>query len=336
MEKIHALTLLKKSLIGETEYWDGIVDQACAQNAWFTKENVERSLKAIQLEFLDEVKLQEWISAYDFTNISPKRVGIIMAGNLPLVGFADWLAVFMSGHISLVKCSDKDNVLFPALMAKLNEIAPEYCDQTQIIERLKDYDATIATGSNNSAIYFQSYFNHVPHIIRKNRTSVAVINADTSDEVIEKIGRDIHTYFGLGCRNVSKVYLPEGYDVTKLLAVWEKQDENINFNKYKNNFDYNLSLYLLNKIPFHTDNSVILVEDKSLFSRISCIHYEIYKDEAELLENLKNNLEDIQCIVSENSLADLSVIAPGKTQEPGLKDYADNVDTMKFLATLTN
>ncbi len=334
MNKIHALTLLKKSLTEEKEFWDGIVDQACAQNAWFTKQNVERSLQAIQTEFLDEVKLKDWVALYDFRNVEARRVGIIMAGNLPLVGFADWLAVFMSGHVALVKCSDKDSVLFPALMSKLDEVAPEFKDQTVIIERLKNYDATIATGSNNSAIYFQSYFNHVPHIIRKNRTSIAVITENSSDEIIEKIGLDIHAYFGLGCRNVSKVYLPEGYNVTRLLAIWEQQAENINFNKYKNNFDYNLSLYLLNKIPFHTDNNLILVEDQSLFSRISCIHYEYYKDENILIDNLKENLEDIQCIVSEKSLNEFSVVAPGKTQEPGLTDYADNVDTMQFLTTL--
>ena len=164
------------------------MDQACVQNAWFTKQNVVRSLVAIESELLDEVKLQKWISTYDTSNISQKRVGIIMAGNLPLVGFADWLAVFMSGHIALVKCSEKDNVLFPALIQKLNEIAPEYETNTIIIERLKDYDAVIATGSNNSSIYFESYFKHVPHIIRKNRTSVAVIDHETSENELAAIG----------------------------------------------------------------------------------------------------------------------------------------------------
>lgn len=335
MKKIHALSLLKKSLLEDTDHWNSVIEIACDHNAWFIRKNIKQSLDAITNEMLDAEKLENWIGNYNLNATkNPKKIGLIMAGNLPLVGFADWLSVFMSGNIALVKCSDKDNILFPALMNKLNEIDSELENKTQIIERLKDYDAVIATGSNNSSIYFESYFKHVPHIIRKNRTSVAVLDGTESDEVILKIGNDIHAYFGLGCRNVSKIYLPAGYDVKKLLAVWETQQDNINFNKYKNNFDYNLSLYLLNKIPFYTDNSLILIEDKSLFSRISCIHFEFYDDETSLIHSLTENLEDIQCIVSEKPLGNLNVTPPGETQQPGLMDYADNVDTMQFLLNL--
>jgi len=335
LKKIHALSLLKKSLLEDTDHWNSVIEIACDHNAWFIRKNIKQSLDAITNEMLDAEKLENWIGNYNLNATkNPKKIGLIMAGNLPLVGFADWLSVFMSGNIALVKCSDKDNILFPALMNKLNEIDSELENKTQIIERLKDYDAVIATGSNNSSIYFESYFKHVPHIIRKNRTSVAVLDGTESDEVILKIGNDIHAYFGLGCRNVSKIYLPAGYDVKKLLAVWETQQDNINFNKYKNNFDYNLSLYLLNKIPFYTDNSLILIEDKSLFSRISCIHFEFYDDETSLIHSLTENLEDIQCIVSEKPLGNLNVTPPGETQQPGLMDYADNVDTMQFLLNL--
>jgi len=322
-------------LLEDTDHWNSVIEIACDHNAWFIRKNIKQSLDAITNEMLDAEKLENWIGNYNLNATkNPKKIGLIMAGNLPLVGFADWLSVFMSGNIALVKCSDKDNILFPALMNKLNEIDSELENKTQIIERLKDYDAVIATGSNNSSIYFESYFKHVPHIIRKNRTSVAVLDGTESDEVILKIGNDIHAYFGLGCRNVSKIYLPSGYDVKKLLAVWETQQDNINFNKYKNNFDYNLSLYLLNKIPFYTDNSLILIEDKSLFSRISCIHFEFYDDETSLIHSLTENLEDIQCIVSEKPLGNLNVTPPGETQQPGLMDYADNVDTMQFLLNL--
>ena len=335
MKKIHALSLLKKSLLEDTDHWNSVIEIACDHNAWFIRKNIKQSLDAITNEMLDAEKLENWIGNYNLNATkNPKKIGLIMAGNLPLVGFADWLSVFMSGNIALVKCSDKDNILFPALMNKLNEIDSELENKTQIIERLKDYDAVIATGSNNSSIYFESYFKHVPHIIRKNRTSVAVLDGTESDEVILKIGNDIHAYFGLGCRNVSKIYLPAGYDVKKLLAVWETQQDNINFNKYKNNFDYNLSLYLLNKIPFYTDNSLILIEDKSLFSRISCIHFEFYDYKDSLIDSLTQTLDDIQCIVSERPLANLKVTSPGETQHPSLMDYADNVDTMQFLLNL--
>jgi len=335
LKKIHALSLLKKSLLEDTDHWNSVIENACDHNAWFIRKNIKQSLDAITNEMLDAEKLENWIGNYNLNATkNPNKIGLIMAGNLPLVGFADWLSVFMSGNIALVKCSDKDNILFPALMNKLNEIDSELENKTQIIERLKDYDAVIATGSNNSSIYFESYFKHVPHIIRKNRTSVAVLDGTESDEVILKIGNDIHAYFGLGCRNVSKIYLPAGYDVKKLLAVWETQQDNINFNKYKNNFDYNLSLYLLNKIPFYTDNSLILIEDKSLFSRISCIHLEFYDNKDSLIDSLTQNLDDIQCIVSEEPLGNLNVTPPGETQHPGLMDYADNVDTMQFLLNL--
>ena len=335
MKKIHALSFLKKSLLEDTDHWNSVIENACDHNAWFIRKNIEQSIEAITNEMLEAEKLENWIGNYNLNATeNPKKIGLIMAGNLPLVGFADWLSVFMSGNIALVKCSDKDNILFPALMNKLNEIDSESENKTQIIERLKDYDAVIATGSNNSSIYFENYFKHVPHIIRKNRTSVAVLDGTESDEVILKIGNDIHAYFGLGCRNVSKIYLPVGYDVKKLLAVWETQQDNINFNKYKNNFDYNLSLYLLNKIPFYTDNSLILIEDKSLFSRISCIHFEFYDYKDSLIDSLTQTLDDIQCIVSERPLANLKVTSPGETQHPSLMDYADNVDTMQFLLNL--
>jgi len=334
MNKIAALNLLKKSLNQEKEHWESVIDKACNENAWFLRSNVEKALAAIEMEFLDDTKLEKWLGNYEIPEDKNKRVGLIMAGNLPLVGFADWLAVFMSGNIAVVKCSDKDKVLFPAMMDKLNELAPELSQKTIITERLKDYDAVIATGSNNSSIYFESYFKHVPHIIRKNRASVAILNEDDGDEVILKVGEDIHAYFGLGCRNVSKIYVPQGYDVKRLLAQWEKQSDNIYFNKYKNNFDYNLSLYMLNKIPFYTDDNLILVEDKSLFSRISCIHFEYYQSHEELISTLKDNLDDIQCIVSIQEIADFKVTPPGETQHPGLLDYADNVDTMKFLQEL--
>lgn len=332
-ERITVLDHLNRDFDSRKDYWDAVILSASASNSWFTPGNIRNSIEAIRSRMLDPGKLKNWVSGYSQA-APPKKIGLIMAGNLPLVGFADWLAVFISGHKALVKCSDKDNVLFPALMQRLNEISPDAGQYTAIVERLKYYDAVIATGSNNTAVYFESYFSNVPHIIRKNRTSIAVIHPDDSPEVLRLLNRDIHSYFGLGCRNVSKLYLPEGFDIQLLMRILEEESDNILFNKYKNNFDYNLSIYMLNKVPFHTDNNIILIEDESLFSRIACLHYEWYTDTSSVTEAIKARLDDIQCIVSSKPLEGLNVIAPGMTQQPALNDYADNVDTMEFLSKL--
>lgn len=332
-ERITALDHLSRDFDSRKDYWDTVIHRASASNSWFTPGNIGTALKAIRSRMLDRERLKSWVAGYP-KPAAPKNVGLIMAGNLPLVGFADWLAVFVSGHNALVKCSDKDNVLFPAIMQRLNEISPEAGRYTTIVERLKDYDAVIATGSNNTAVYFESYFSNVPHIIRRNRTSIAVIHPNDNPEVLALLNRDIHSYFGLGCRNVSKLYLPEGFDIQLLMRSLEEESDNILFNKYKNNFDYNLSIYMLNKVPFYTDNNIILLEDESLFSRIACLHYEWYTDTSRVTEAIKARLDDIQCIVSSKPLEGLNVVAPGTTQQPALNDYADHVDTMEFLSKL--
>lgn len=332
-KRISLMTSLREDIELNKDYWAAKIREAEMMNPWFTPSSTSNALKSISAEMLDPVKLEKWVGFYPVPK-SPANVGIIMAGNLPLVGFADWLAVFMSGHRAMVKCSDKDSVLFPAILERLKEWEPEFSGNTIIEERLKGYDAIIATGSNNTSLYFKSYFKHVPHIIRKNRTSVGVIQSGDDEEVLEAFNADIHSYFGLGCRNVSKLYLPLGFDIRLLMSVFERESSNIAFNKYKNNFDYNLSIYLLNKIPFYTDNNIILIEDKSPFSRIACLHYEWYDDVNEVMTDIKSRRDDIQCIVSSDRVGDLKVIPPGTTQSPGLFDYADDVDTMHFLSNI--
>lgn len=332
--RIEALTELRKSLELETSYWEPVFTRASAENPWFTLPNIRRSIQAICSEMLDVNKLTEWAEAYTVAYEKPVIIGVVMAGNLPLVGFADWLAVFISGQIAMVKCSDKDAILFPAMMQWLVQNRPAMADYTIIADRLKQFDAVIATGSNNTALYFEQYFNHVPHIIRRNRTSVAVVHNNDSDEIIRKLGDDVHSYFGLGCRNVSKIYLPAGFEPGRILTVWEGQTDNIQFNKYKNNFDYNLTLYLLNKVPFLTDNQIILVQDPALFSRIACVHYEYYDSLEEVEGQLSEQMDDIQCLVSAQPVGRLKTTAPGNSQTPGLTDYADGADTMSFIQAI--
>ncbi|MCO6459946.1 MAG: acyl-CoA reductase [Saprospiraceae bacterium] len=332
-QRINALNLLRQDLSVNSTYWDDVIYRAMSMNQWFTEKNIRHALNAISQEMLDPDKLSNWSDQYPLIKES-KNIGLIMAGNLPLVGFADWLAIFVTGHISKVKCSEKDNVLFPAIIERMGQLVPETLPYTNIITLLKDFDAVIATGSNNSAIYFESYFKNIPHIIRKSRTSVAIIHPDDGDDVLDKLSNDIHAYFGLGCRNVSKIYLPIGYDIQHVMKALEKNSENILFNKYKNNFDYNLSIYMLNKISFYTDNNIILIEDPGLFSRIACLHYQWYDSLEDVVTDLSTKMDEIQCIVSSKPITKFDTIKPGYTQQPALGDYADHVDTMQFLSNL--
>jgi hypothetical protein len=251
----------------------------------------------------------------------------VAAGNIPLVGFHDWLTGFLSGHDIRIKLSSKDNVLLPHLLDKLKEWYPETAEYTTTQDMLKDCDAYIATGSNNSARYFHYYFAKYPHIIRRNRTSVAILKGDETREELSALADDVLLYFGLGCRNVTKVYVPEGYDFGPFLEIATKYAYMADHNKYKNNFDYNLALFLLNTTPCLTNDNLLLNENESIFSPISVLHYGYYSDQEKLEEELRKN-EDLQCLVARNA------IPFGQAQKPSLQDYADGVDTAAFLHSL--
>lgn len=235
----------------------------------------------------------------------------------------------------MIKLSDKDALLIPHILHWLFEKYPETRDYFEITDRLKDFDAVIATGSNNSARYFEAYFGKYPHIIRKNRNSVAIIDGNESEEDLLKLGDDVFSYFGLGCRNVSKLYVPEGYDFTRLLDLWNNFEPVIQHNKYKNNFDYNYALALLNNQP-HQSNGIILITESSAYSsRIAGLHYENYSNINHLMNKLLEHQEQIQCIVANMASNQLTILPFGSTQSPGLTDYADNVDTITFLLSLS-
>jgi hypothetical protein len=307
------------------------------ENSWFTQENIQRSLNAIAAEFLDPEKLNAWAAQYPVEGVSPRRIGLIMAGNIPLVGFHDWLCVFMAGHTAVVKLSDKDKYLLPALLQALAAIEPASAAYTHLVGAeapLRDFDAVIATGSNNSARYFEEYFGKYPHIIRRNRNSVAILSGQETDAELLALGADIVSYFGLGCRNVSKLYVPHGYNFEHLMEVLHEYRETSLHNKWKNNFDYNFTLFILNKIPHYNNGCLLLTENSALQSRIASLNYEYYNDLYELEASLQSIADQIQCIVSAVSFPSLNTLAFGDTQHPGLKDYPDGVDVMQFLCNL--
>lgn len=308
--------------------WESIKQRALNRNPWFTIENQDLSLEEVS-RFLNKDKIIAWSKNYDFSG-DPKNVGIVMAGNIPLVGFHDLICVLASQNIANIKLSSKDDVLLPYLTSILIERFPDMKVKIRYLERLNEVDAIIATGSDNSARYFEYYFRNKPHIIRKNRTSLAVLEGDESLEEIHGLGNDIVQYFGLGCRNISKLLVPEAYNFNFLFESLESVSGVINHHKYQNNYDYNKSIYLVNKEPFLDTGFMLFKETDQFVSPISVVFYQYYKDREELYSILNDSDEKIQCIVSHIDNIPNKVDF-GKTQQPELWDYADNVDTMKFL-----
>lgn len=299
------------------------------ENAWFEKASVQLALDGIGL-FLNHQDLQSWLSDYDLDNIQPKKIGVIAAGNIPLVGFHDLLCVLLSGHYLMIKASTKDQALMQYIVNELCDINPYYKKVITFADRLNEADAYVATGSDNTARYFEYYFKNKPNIIRKNRTSVGILTGQETEEDFIKLGKDIFQYYGLGCRNVSKLFVPKDYDFTPLLDGLQPFKSVGDHHKYRNNYDYNKSIYLVNREP-HLDTEFLLVRySEEMVSPISVLYYEEYTNEEALNARLQASESKIQCKVG---LAN-DQIPFGDAQKPGLKDYADGVDTMKFLYQL--
>jgi hypothetical protein len=328
-----------KSLVGlgnyllETSLTD-IIYRVNAKNNWFTADNVTSSLQAIATEFLDETKLLNWLSQYDLSKTTSKKVGVVMAGNIPAVGFHDALCVLVSGHKLMAKLSTDDTVLMSFLVNKLIEIEPEWANFIQIAERMNDADAVIATGSDNTARYFDYYFANKPHIIRRNRTSVGVLNGQESSGELALLGNDVLQYFGLGCRNVSKIYVPVGYEFSAFYQSIESLSSvYCNHHKYFNNYEYNRSVLLVNR-EVHFDNGFLMLRpSETLVSPISVLFYEEYESQDQLKGLIEAQTDKIQCVVSQHGWFTNS-LPFGKAQSPNLTDYADGVDTMAFLVGL--
>ncbi len=308
--------------------------QASEYNEWFTKEHIIAALSAISNN-LNFKNIDIWLKKYpEIDKISKKRIGVVAAGNIPLVSFHDLLCVLMAGHEIVMKLSSKDDILMKEFVKLLFEINPKFKDLVFFENnQLKNFDAIIATGSDNTAKYFEYYFGKYPNIIRKNRNSIAVLTGNETDDEINLLADDIMMYFGLGCRNVSKLYLSQDFDIQRIFKALFKYKHFIDHNKYANNYTYNKSLYLMNKVPFWENGFAILTENVGMSSPISVVYFEYYDDLEVLKTRIDAERDKIQCIVAKNGVIEKSIIF-GEAQKPKLWDYADNVDTMKFLTTL--
>jgi hypothetical protein len=327
--RIDLLCRLGEYILANNEDWQLAKEQAERENGWFIKEFIDLASTNIANCFLKKDLLQTWIAETPADELveKPHSVGIIMAGNIPLVGFHDFLCVFVSGHKAIIKASSKDQVLIKHLVAKLIEWEPAVSYFVLFLEMLKGCDAYIATGSNNSYRYFEYYFGKFPHIIRRNRTSVALLSGNETTDELRSLADDVHQYFGLGCRNVTKIYVPEGYDFVAIINAFGKYSHLADHNKLKNNFDYNLALHILNKKYYMTNGCMLLIEDTAIFSPISQLNYEFYSDITAVEKSLLNH-PDIQCITG-------TLTVPfGASQIPSLTDYADGVNTLAFLNQL--
>jgi hypothetical protein len=309
-----------------------LVELSQSHNGWFTPEQVYFSVQSWG-NALTETNLNQWLSSYDFSKITTKKVGLVLAGNIPLVGFHDFLSVLISGHDVLVKTSSNDQHLLKFLAKYLITIQPELNSKITFVEgKLEGFDAVIATGSNNTARYFEFYFKDKPSIIRKNRNSVAVLNGNETHEDLVGLGEDIFRYFGLGCRNVSKLFVPKDYNFEAFFKAMYAYREVIQYEKYANNYDYNKAVFLMSNFQLLDNEFLTIKEDTSYSSPISSIFYEFYDNLEAVKSRLQEDADQIQCIVSKN-LTENS-IAFGQTQQPKLWDYADNVDTLAFLTKI--
>ncbi len=335
-KRIQAFVELGKRIEGMDQYEkEELFWKAGNKNNWFTMESCASAFEGIAY-MLQEKNLCHWLSVYNLDQSkTPKDIGVLMAGNIPAVGFHDLMAVLLSGNKISAKLSSADEVLMKWLINQLIEIEPDFSDLIEISEMLKNKDAYIATGSDNSARYFNYYFGKYPHLIRQNRTSVAILNGNETQEQLQKLGNDIFKYFGLGCRNVSKVYVKNLDQLKHLLDSLQSFANVADHHKYHNNYEYNKSIYLVNNEK-HLDNGfLILKESAELVSPISVLFYEFYSDEKDLKVKLEMLQDKIQCIVTDDAGWE-SGVPFGKAQMPEPWDYADGVDTLRFFENLSN
>lgn len=313
--------------------FEALLSQVSNTNPWFTEANVKLAFAGVE-KMLDEQKMQRWITQgnYHVDPHHPKNVGVVMAGNIPMVGFHDFLCVLLSGHKLCIKKSSQDPVLISFLAALLIEIEPAFQSQLTFIERLNNVDAVIATGSDNSARHFEYYFRDKPKIIRKNRTSCAVLNGHETPADAVALGKDVFSHFGLGCRNVSKLFVPAEYDFIPLLEAWKPYEHVVHHHKYANNYDYQKSIHMINRIPIYDNGFILMTMSTNMVSPISTVYFQHYHDRTELDDLLQSQQNKIQCIVAGKWFK--AGIPFGESQMPDVWEYADDVDTLAFLSQL--
>jgi hypothetical protein len=323
--------ILRDSLKGKTGNYlpklNTIIENQVNINPWFTEENVRSAVGEIACQLTKE-NLTKWTGLYPALKVNYKslNIGLIMAGNIPLAGFHDFISVLISGNKVVAKTSSKDSELIVFIADLLISTNPEFRKRIEFTQStLTGFDAIIATGSNNSSRYFEQYFGKYPHIIRKNRNSIGILEGNETREDLENLGNDIFTYFGLGCRNVSKLYIPKGYDISRLTNSWGKYSGIITHIKYANNYDYNKALFIVNKEVFHDSGYILLKEDNKLYSPVSVLNYEYFESQSSVKEQIDKLSENIQCIVGKKN------VPFGQAQSPNLWNYADGIDTVEFL-----
>lgn len=327
---------IDKRIKNAVDQFNLAIAEARLYNGWFTPEMVTHMVDAIG-NSLEEKNVNEWIKPYVqklSADQDMKTIAVVMAGNVPLVGFHDLLCVLISGNNILAKLSSDDNKLLPKLVNLLNTINPEFTGFVKFTSaKLEKFDAVIATGSNNTSRYFDYYFGGYPNIIRKNRNSVAVLNGDETVDELNGLADDIFLYYGLGCRNVSKIFVPDGYNFEKFLEILKERKSIAENHKYFNNYEYNKAIYLVNGTKHFDSGNLILTENESIASPVSVVYYESYNDRNKLAKYLELSKDQIQCIVSQ-SMVEKNEVTFGKSQEPRLWDYADGINTMEFLLSL--
>lgn len=329
-DRIQLLLKLGNYMQSSDAAWLEAKALANSKNSWFIPAFIDNACDNIVTYFLQEATLQNFVQQYHLPNENPnpKLVGIVMAGNIPLVGFHDFLCVFLSGNDCLIKASSKDEVLIKHLISVLYSWEVTIQNKVSFAQTLKGCDAYIATGSNNSSRYFEYYFSKYPSIIRQNKTSVAIITGKETEQQLTDLAADIQMYFGQGCRNVTHLFVPKNYNFDNLLKALNTFDYLLDFHKYKNNYDYQLTLLLLNQKPYFTNGNILLCENASIFSPISQVNFTYYNlDEYDVIAAIKQN-PDVQCVVGTN------FIPFGEAQKPSISSFADGVDTMQFLTNL--
>jgi hypothetical protein len=328
-ERIALLVKLGHYMQGTEESWVQAKHRAFAENNWFITEFVETAIQHIANQYLQEKELLSLAESFHIANQpdTPKKVGLVLPGTIPLAGFQDIIFIFLTGHYALIKTSTRDEALLKHLIKKLHEWAPEGHLYFSIAPMLKGCDAYIATNTRETTASFSQYFNKYPNIIRRNKTTVAILTGNETTEDLEKLADDIHLYFGLGSNNVSKLYVPENYDFVPLLAAFKKYENFSNHHKFKNNYDYNLSIQILNNRYYMTNGSILLTESPGVFSSISQIYYEFYADQHKVLNELKER-DDIQRIIGHQQTPF------GKANFPELSRFEKGVNTIDFLNTL--
>jgi len=334
-QRIEILTYLGKQIDLKDEQLLAVQEYSKHKNSWFTLENTNLALQQIASNFLQKEKLEAWAKQYELSESSPtKNVGIIMKSNPPLAGFHDLISVFMSGHRAKIKLAEDDKFLIPHLIKIMTEGFPEANEYFSIAERMDGFDAIIASGNQKSITTFEMYFSKFPNIIKKNKFGIAVLDGNESKEDLSNLGKDFFNYFGLSSRSISKIYVPYDYDFVPLLEATHEYNEIVLTNKYKNNFDFNYTLHLLNNVDYKANGCIMIIEDEALQSRIATLHYEMYKNESQLNELLNGKKEDTSHIVSNNTFTDFKNTTFGEANTLSLSDYENGIDVMDFLKNI--